>query len=435
MARRGNRGLAALADAARLGGPAAPYHLGFLLGPRINAGGRIGDAALGARLLASDDPAEASGSPPSSTGSTGAPGDRDGDAGGGHAPRPTPRSAAARGPAVLVTGEPALASRRRRADRLAAQGPLPPAGDRHRLQPNGIGTGSGRSIAGVDLGHAVRAAVDARHPRQGRRPRHGGRADHRAGAARRAPRLPRRRRSAARVSRSRARRTASPIDAALIGARRDGRADRDGRAGRAVRRRPSRAGLRASRRTASPMPRRSATATCACRSAAYGATIKAIAFRAADTALGRALLGAAAAPSTSPARCRSTSGRAAARRPSASSTRRSRKQRRLCTDAAIGMRKAVGARERMKLGTAMSLRGLCTCQGKPVRDCAPAGTLDQLEVPRLVRSLETPAGGQFSQNSGNVVVHRLGGDRHSRAMALLLRLRAIRTSEPASRAA
>ena len=58
MARRANRGLAALADVARLGGPAAPYHLGFLLGPRINAGGRIGDAALGARLLASDDPAE-----------------------------------------------------------------------------------------------------------------------------------------------------------------------------------------------------------------------------------------------------------------------------------------------------------------------------------------------------------------------------------------
>ena len=59
MARRENRGLAALMDAARLGGPPTPYHLGFVLGPRINAGGRIGDAALGARLLAGDDPAEA----------------------------------------------------------------------------------------------------------------------------------------------------------------------------------------------------------------------------------------------------------------------------------------------------------------------------------------------------------------------------------------
>jgi single-stranded-DNA-specific exonuclease len=59
MHRRGNAGLAALADAARLRGPAAAYHLGFLLGPRINAGGRIGDSALGCRLLTLDDPAEA----------------------------------------------------------------------------------------------------------------------------------------------------------------------------------------------------------------------------------------------------------------------------------------------------------------------------------------------------------------------------------------
>jgi single-stranded-DNA-specific exonuclease len=52
-------GLAALMDASRLNGPAQPYHLGFLLGPRINAGGRIGDSALGSRLLLSEDPAEA----------------------------------------------------------------------------------------------------------------------------------------------------------------------------------------------------------------------------------------------------------------------------------------------------------------------------------------------------------------------------------------
>jgi len=59
MRRRGNPGLAALSDAAGLNKPPEPYHLGYLLGPRINAGGRIGDAALGARLLASDDAAEA----------------------------------------------------------------------------------------------------------------------------------------------------------------------------------------------------------------------------------------------------------------------------------------------------------------------------------------------------------------------------------------
>jgi single-stranded-DNA-specific exonuclease len=59
MAARGRVGLRALADIARLDGPPRPYHLGFLLGPRINAGGRIGDAALGARLLLARDEDEA----------------------------------------------------------------------------------------------------------------------------------------------------------------------------------------------------------------------------------------------------------------------------------------------------------------------------------------------------------------------------------------
>lgn len=59
MRRREQPGLRALQDVARIGGPIEPYHLGFLLGPRINAGGRIGDAALGARLLMTDDPDEA----------------------------------------------------------------------------------------------------------------------------------------------------------------------------------------------------------------------------------------------------------------------------------------------------------------------------------------------------------------------------------------
>lgn len=51
MKTRGRVGLRALADIAGLNGPPRAYHLGFLLGPRINAGGRIGDAALGAKLL------------------------------------------------------------------------------------------------------------------------------------------------------------------------------------------------------------------------------------------------------------------------------------------------------------------------------------------------------------------------------------------------
>lgn len=59
MRQRENTGLRALIDAAGLNQPPTPYHLGFILGPRINAGGRIGDAALGARLLATDDEVEA----------------------------------------------------------------------------------------------------------------------------------------------------------------------------------------------------------------------------------------------------------------------------------------------------------------------------------------------------------------------------------------
>ena len=59
MARRGNLGLTQLADVAGADGPPSPYHLGFLLGPRINAGGRLGDAGLGARLLTLQDGDEA----------------------------------------------------------------------------------------------------------------------------------------------------------------------------------------------------------------------------------------------------------------------------------------------------------------------------------------------------------------------------------------
>ena len=59
MAERKRPGLRALADVAGLDTPPRAYHLGFVLGPRVNAGGRIGAADLGARLLSTDDPAEA----------------------------------------------------------------------------------------------------------------------------------------------------------------------------------------------------------------------------------------------------------------------------------------------------------------------------------------------------------------------------------------
>jgi single-stranded-DNA-specific exonuclease len=160
LARRGNPGIAALADVARLGGPVAPYHLGFVIGPRINAGGRIGDAALGARLLASDDPAECqriaaeldrlNGERQAMETGMLAEAMAEADA----------ETGAGEGPPVLVTASPRwhpgvvglIASRLK--DRY--QRPAIAIG----FTPNGIGAGSGRSIVGIDLGHAIRAAVE-----------------------------------------------------------------------------------------------------------------------------------------------------------------------------------------------------------------------------------------------------------------------------------
>lgn len=160
MHRQDNVGLVALSRTARQDGPAAPWHLGFLLGPRINAGGRIGDAALGARLLTSTDGPEAEQiavkldqlNAERQTMETAmlkqAIDEADAEIGLGQ------------GPAVLVTENDTwhagvvglLASRlkdrfRRPAFAIAFD---------HR----GIGSGSGRSIAGIDLGAAVRTALE-----------------------------------------------------------------------------------------------------------------------------------------------------------------------------------------------------------------------------------------------------------------------------------
>ncbi|MBM3617024.1 MAG: single-stranded-DNA-specific exonuclease RecJ [Alphaproteobacteria bacterium] len=59
LVQRRNVGLATLADVGRLDESPAAYHLGFILGPRINAGGRVGKSELGAKLLATEDYAEA----------------------------------------------------------------------------------------------------------------------------------------------------------------------------------------------------------------------------------------------------------------------------------------------------------------------------------------------------------------------------------------
>jgi len=61
IAARGRVGLAALADVAGLAETPQAFHLGFLLGPRVNAGGRVGEADLGVRLLATSDAGEAAG--------------------------------------------------------------------------------------------------------------------------------------------------------------------------------------------------------------------------------------------------------------------------------------------------------------------------------------------------------------------------------------
>ncbi len=59
MKHRRRPGLRALADVGRMDSAPNSYHLGYVLGPRINAGGRIGDQYLGARLLAADDLSDA----------------------------------------------------------------------------------------------------------------------------------------------------------------------------------------------------------------------------------------------------------------------------------------------------------------------------------------------------------------------------------------
>ena len=59
MIKRNNAGLSALADVARMDEAPSTYHLGFLMGPRVNAGGRVGESYLGAQLLSTDSAEEA----------------------------------------------------------------------------------------------------------------------------------------------------------------------------------------------------------------------------------------------------------------------------------------------------------------------------------------------------------------------------------------
>ena len=155
--RNANSGLAALAAVAGVNEPLDAYHLGFVLGPRVNAGGRVGDADLGARLLATDDPALAA--------------DlaqrldaynrerRDIEArtleaaislveGSGRSPVLVFAAAENWHPGVIGIVAARLKERYERPACVVALG-------------NGIGRGSGRSIAGLPLGPAVVAARQA----------------------------------------------------------------------------------------------------------------------------------------------------------------------------------------------------------------------------------------------------------------------------------
>jgi single-stranded-DNA-specific exonuclease len=159
MRRRENVGLTALMDAARMSGPPEAWHLGFLLGPRINAGGRIGRADLGAKLLLEDDPLEAA--------RIAAELDR------------LNRERQVLEQAMLAEAEAeamaALGLEEKGAVVVTAATGWHPgvvgliaARLKERfgrpafaiaLEPGGLATGSGRSIAGVDIGQVVRRAV------------------------------------------------------------------------------------------------------------------------------------------------------------------------------------------------------------------------------------------------------------------------------------
>ncbi len=159
MRRREGVGLTALMDTARLAGPPEPWHLGFLLGPRINAGGRIGRADLGAQLLLEEDPAEAA--------AMAAELDRlnrerqaveQATLAQAHAEALAALGLEEKGAVVVTAAEgwhPGVVGLV--AARLKERFGRPAFAI--ALGPGEAGTGSGRSIAGVDLGRTVRRAV------------------------------------------------------------------------------------------------------------------------------------------------------------------------------------------------------------------------------------------------------------------------------------
>jgi len=159
LRRRERVGHTALMDIARLSGPPQAWHLGFLLGPRINAGGRIGRADLGVRLLLESDPIEAAkiaaeldrlnSERQTIEQDTLAQADAEAMAALGIEEKGAVVVTAAEGwhPGVVGLVAARLKEKYGRPAFAIA------------LEPGGIGTGSGRSIVGVDIGRAVRRAV------------------------------------------------------------------------------------------------------------------------------------------------------------------------------------------------------------------------------------------------------------------------------------
>jgi len=159
MRRRDHVGHTALMDAAKLSGPPEAWHLGFLLGPRINAGGRIGRADLGVRLLLEADISEAArfaaeldrlnGERRAIEQTAQAQAEAEAMAALGLEDKGAVIVTAAEGWHPGIVG--LVASRLRETFERPAFAIA--------LEPGGIATGSGRSIGGVDLGRAVRQAV------------------------------------------------------------------------------------------------------------------------------------------------------------------------------------------------------------------------------------------------------------------------------------
>jgi single-stranded-DNA-specific exonuclease len=159
LRRRERAGHRSLMDVARLSGPPQAWHLGFLLGPRINAGGRIGRADLGVSLLLEEDPDKAA--------QIAAELDRlnrerqiiEMDTlAQAEAEAMAALGIEEKGAVVITASEgwhPGVVGIV--AARLKEKFGRPAFAI--ALEPGGIGTGSGRSIPGVDLGRAVRRAV------------------------------------------------------------------------------------------------------------------------------------------------------------------------------------------------------------------------------------------------------------------------------------